>query len=130
MAAAMRTSRRPNPCLQSGPCFLLPTGPVSSFVVLSDPNLAKHVLRASDNPSNNIYGKGLVTEVSQFLFGQGFAVSQGEEWRVRRKVMAVSVLSRQLPSLKWLGNVETAVQDLQPALTSSLRKAAPRHESG
>jgi carotene epsilon-monooxygenase len=34
---------------ESGPVYLLPTGPVSSFLVISDPECAKHVLRATDN---------------------------------------------------------------------------------
>ena len=42
----------------------LPAGPASSFLVISDPAAAKHVLRASDNPKNPIYDKGLVAEVS------------------------------------------------------------------
>lgn len=72
---------------ESGPVYLLPTGPASSFLVISDPAAAKHVLRASDNPKNPIYDKGLVAEVSQFLFGDGFAVSGGDQWRVRRKAV-------------------------------------------
>lgn len=60
---------------ESGPIYLLPTGPVSSFLVISDPEAAKHVLMKSDNPKDNIYGKGLVAEVSEFLFGIGFATS-------------------------------------------------------
>lgn len=60
---------------ESGPIYLLPTGPVSSFLVISDPDAAKHVLQRSDNPKNNVYGKGLVAEVSEFLFGVGFATS-------------------------------------------------------
>ena len=54
---------------------LTPTGPISSFLVVSDPEAAKHVLRASDNPARPIYNKGLVAEVSKFLFGEGFAIS-------------------------------------------------------
>ncbi len=42
---------------QSGPVYLLPTGPASSFLVISDPAAAKHVLRGSDNPKVNIYAK-------------------------------------------------------------------------
>ena len=38
-------------------------GPVSSFLVVSDPEAAKHVLRATDNPKRPIYVKGLVAEV-------------------------------------------------------------------
>ena len=49
--------------LESGPVYLLPTGPASSFLVVSDPAAAKHVLRASDNPQRPIYDKGLVAEV-------------------------------------------------------------------
>ena len=39
-------------------------GPASSFLVISDPAAAKHVLRASDNPKTPIYDKGLVAEVT------------------------------------------------------------------
>lgn len=38
-------------------------GPVSSFLVISDPAAAKHVLRATDNPNQPLYVKGLVAEV-------------------------------------------------------------------
>ena len=43
---------------------LMLAGPISSFLVISDPAAAKHVLRATDNPRTPIYGKGLVAEVS------------------------------------------------------------------
>ncbi|KAL3153385.1 hypothetical protein ABBQ38_011724 [Trebouxia sp. C0009 RCD-2024] len=72
---------------ESGPVYLLPTGPASSFLVISDPAAAKHVLRASDNPKTPIYDKGLVAEVSTFLFGEGFAITGGDQWRVRRKAV-------------------------------------------
>ena len=57
---------------ESGPVYLLPTGPVSSFLVVSDPAAAQHVLRNYTN-----YGKGLIREVSEFLFGSGFAGKLG-----------------------------------------------------
>ena len=44
-------------------CIACCAGPASSFLVISDPAAAKHVLRASDNPRNPIYDKGLVAEV-------------------------------------------------------------------
>lgn len=72
---------------ESGPVYLLPTGPISSFLVVSDPEAAKHVLRSSDNPSRPIYEKGLVAEVAQFLFGEGFAIAGGDQWRVRRRAV-------------------------------------------
>ena len=73
--------------LESGPVYLLPTGPISSFLVISDPEAAKHVLRSSDNPNRPVYEKGLVAEVAKFLFGKGFAIADGEAWRVRRKAV-------------------------------------------
>jgi carotene epsilon-monooxygenase len=68
-----------------------PAGPVSSFLVISDPAAAKHVLRATDNSNNNIYDKGLVAEVSKFLCGEGFAVAGGDQWRVRRRAVSPSL---------------------------------------
>ncbi|KAG1673016.1 hypothetical protein FOA52_005946 [Chlamydomonas sp. UWO 241] len=76
---------------ESGPIYLLPTGPVSSFLVISDPVAAKHVLCSTDNTRRNIYDKGLVAEVAQFLFGDGFAITVGEKWRVRRRAVAPSL---------------------------------------
>lgn len=76
---------------ESGPVYLLPTGPVSSFLVISDPAAAKHVLRSTDNPQRNIYEKGLVAEVAKFLFGEGFAIAGGEQWRARRRAVAPSL---------------------------------------
>ena len=73
--------------LESGPIYLLPTGPVSSFLVVSSPEAAKFVLQTSDNPKKNYYNKGLVAEVSRFLFGDGFAVAGGESWRLRRRAV-------------------------------------------
>ncbi|KAK9823343.1 hypothetical protein WJX72_002053 [[Myrmecia] bisecta] len=72
---------------ESGPVYLLPTGPASSFLVISDPAAAKHVLRSTDNPKRPLYEKGLVREVSEFLFGDGFAVAGGDNWRVRRRAV-------------------------------------------
>ena len=138
-------------------------GPVSSFLVVSDPAAAKHVLRSTDNPKRPIYVKGLVAEVwghpeglllfmrakpwtevgmpsqvgpqhlkqsvvqhnqcsqntkgvsmldgvtckvatgsrvchrvcaaqvSEFLFGDGFAISGGDDWRVRRRAVGPSL---------------------------------------
>ncbi|CAG9461633.1 unnamed protein product [Pedinophyceae sp. YPF-701] len=84
---------------ETGPVFLLPTGPVSSFLVVSDRETIKHVLRGSDNPANDLYSKGLITEVSQYLFGVGFAVAQGEEWRVRRKAVGPALHRKYLEAM-------------------------------
>jgi carotene epsilon-monooxygenase len=77
--------------LASGSIYLLPTGPISSFLIVSEPAAAKHILRSSDNARRNVYGKGLVAEVSKFLFGDGFAVAEGQLWTARRKAVAPSL---------------------------------------
>jgi carotene epsilon-monooxygenase len=74
-----------------GSAYLLPTGPVTSFLVLSDPASAKHVLNAYST-----YEKGLVREISQFLFGKGFVVADGEPWKVRRRAVSPS-LHKKIP---------------------------------
>ena len=76
--------------LTTGSIYLLPTGPISSFLIVSEPAAAKHILRSSDNPRRNVYGKGLVAEISKFLFGDGFAVAEGQLWTARRKAVAPS----------------------------------------
>jgi len=70
----------------SGPVYLLPTGPTTNFLVISDPQCAKHVLR-----DYTLYNKGLVSEISNFLFGDGFAVAEGELWQARRRAVAPSL---------------------------------------
>lgn len=60
-----------------GPVYRLAAGP-RNFVVVSDPAIAKHVLRNYGTK----YSKGLVAEVSEFLFGSGFAIAEGSLWTV------------------------------------------------
>lgn len=62
---------------QYGPIYRLAAGP-RNFVIVSDPAIAKHVLRNYGTK----YGKGLVAEVSEFLFGSGFAIAEGSLWTV------------------------------------------------
>lgn len=60
-----------------GPVYRLAAGP-RDFVVVSHPAVAKHVLR-----NYGKYAKGLVSEVSEFLFGSGFAIAEGQLWTVK-----------------------------------------------
>lgn len=75
-----------------GPVYRLAAGP-RNFVVISDPEAAKHVLR-----NYGKYAKGLVSEVSEFLFGSGFAIAEGQLWTVRRRAVLPS-LHRKYPSV-------------------------------
>ncbi|XP_058212750.1 carotene epsilon-monooxygenase, chloroplastic isoform X2 [Rhododendron vialii] len=68
-----------------GPIYRLAAGP-RNFVVVSDPAIAKHVLR-----NYGKYSKGLVSEVSEFLFGSGFAIAEGQLWTVRRRAVVPSL---------------------------------------
>lgn len=63
-----------------GPIYRLAAGP-RNFVVVSDPAIAKHVLR-----NYGKYAKGLVSEVSEFLFGSGFAIAEGPLWTMCREI--------------------------------------------
>ncbi|KAI9122036.1 hypothetical protein K1719_006725 [Acacia pycnantha] len=73
-----------------GPIYRLAAGP-RNFVVVSDPAIAKHVLR-----NYGKYAKGLVSEVSEFLFGSGFAIAEGALWTVRRRALVPSLHKRYL----------------------------------
>ncbi|EPS64627.1 hypothetical protein M569_10150 [Genlisea aurea] len=71
---------------QYGPIYRLAAGP-RNFVVVSDPSIARHVLRNYGTK----YGKGLVAEVSEFLFGSGFAIAEDSLWTVRRRAVVPSL---------------------------------------
>ncbi|GAB2257704.1 hypothetical protein Droror1_Dr00013864 [Drosera rotundifolia] len=62
------------------------------FVIVSDPEIAKHVLRGYGTR----YGKGLVREVSEFLFGEGFAIAEGTLWMARRRAVVPSLHKKYL----------------------------------
>ncbi|XP_073044340.1 carotene epsilon-monooxygenase, chloroplastic [Primulina eburnea] len=74
-----------------GPIYRLPAGP-RNFVVVSDPPIAKHVLKNYGAK----YAKGLVAEVSEFLFGSGFAIAEGSLWTVRRRAVVPSLHKKYL----------------------------------
>ncbi|KAG8376630.1 hypothetical protein BUALT_Bualt09G0083400 [Buddleja alternifolia] len=74
-----------------GPIYRLAAGP-RNFVIVSDPAIAKHVLRNYGTK----YGKGLVAEVSEFLFGSGFAIAEGSLWTVRRRAVVPSLHKKYL----------------------------------
>ncbi|WOL10144.1 carotene epsilon-monooxygenase, chloroplastic isoform X2 [Canna indica] len=76
--------------LEYGPIYRLAAGP-RDFVVVSDPAIAKHVLR-----NYGKYAKGLVSEVSEFLFGSGFAIAEGPLWTVRRRAVGPSLHKKYL----------------------------------
>ena len=70
--------------------YLLPTGPVSSFVVVSDPEALRYVLQGYGRLNN----KGTIAEVGggeNGAFGDGFALLEGQKWKLRRKAVAPGI---------------------------------------
>lgn len=68
--------------LTYGGIFRLTFGP-KSFLIVSDPSIAKHVLR--DN--SKAYSKGILAEILEFVMGKGLIPADGELWRVRRRAI-------------------------------------------
>ncbi|KAL8201979.1 hypothetical protein R6Q57_011126 [Mikania cordata] len=68
--------------LTYGGIFRLTFGP-KSFLIVSDPSIAKHILK--DN--SKAYSKGILAEILEFVMGTGLIPADGEVWRVRRRVI-------------------------------------------
>lgn len=68
--------------LTYGGVFRLTFGP-KSFLIVSDPSVAKHILK--DNPKG--YSKGILAEILDFVMGKGLIPADGEIWRVRRRAI-------------------------------------------
>ena len=108
--------------LESGPVYLLPTGPVTSYVVVSEPSCVKHVLRSYGTK----YIKGTISEAGKFLFGVGVALAEGEPWKVRRKAIGpalhrkyVEVMVNRVfgPSaIKMVAQLEDSTQSNKPVV--------------
>jgi carotene epsilon-monooxygenase len=80
---------------ESGPVYLLPTGPVTSYVVVSDPDCIKQVLFNYGSK----YIKGTIAEAGEFLFGLGVALQENEAWKIRRKAVAPSLHRRYVEAM-------------------------------
>ncbi|GAB2218540.1 hypothetical protein Droror1_Dr00001767 [Drosera rotundifolia] len=68
--------------LTYGGIFRLTFGP-KSFLIVSDPAIAKHILK--DNCK--AYSKGILAEILDFVMGKGLIPADGEIWRVRRRAI-------------------------------------------
>jgi cytochrome P450 len=68
--------------IQFGGVYKLLFGP-KSFIVISDPIIAKHILR--DNAK--AYDKGLLAEILEPIMGKGLIPADPETWKVRRKAI-------------------------------------------
>ncbi|KAJ1281637.1 hypothetical protein BS78_04G320900 [Paspalum vaginatum] len=68
--------------LTYGGIFRLNFGP-KSFLIVSDPAIAKHILREN----SKAYSKGILAEILEFVMGTGLIPADGEIWRVRRRAI-------------------------------------------
>ena len=80
---------------EAGPVYLLPTGPVTSYVVVSDPDCIKQILFNYGSK----YIKGTIAEAGEFLFGLGVALQENEAWKIRRKAVAPSLHRRYVEAM-------------------------------
>ncbi|GAA0165056.1 oxygenase [Lithospermum erythrorhizon] len=72
--------------LTFGGIFRLTFGP-KSFLIVSDPTIAKHILK--DN--SKAYSKGILAEILDFVMGKGLIPADGELWRIRRRTIVPAV---------------------------------------
>eukprot|EP00887_Chlorella_sp_A99_P003071 scaffold9.g3071.t1 len=77
-----------------GKIFRLAFGP-KSFIIISDNELAKQVLMTN---ANN-YSKGLLSEILDFVMGQGLIPADGQVWRVRRRAIVPSLHKKYIAAM-------------------------------
>ncbi|CAL5404011.1 unnamed protein product [Camellia sinensis] len=98
--------------LTYGGIFRLTFGP-KSFLIVSDPSIAKHILR--DN--SKAYSKGVLAEILEFVMGKGLIPADGEIWRVRRRAI-VPALHQKVS--RWLHRYVAAMISLFGKATDRL----------
>lgn len=69
---------------ECGPVFKLAFGP-RSFIVVSDPVIARHIL-AAPGPDTR-YDKGMLAEILQPIMGKGLIPADPDTWKRRRRVI-------------------------------------------
>lgn len=95
-------------------CF----GP-KSFLVVSDPAQAKHVLR----DANSCYDKGILAEILKPIMGKGLIPADPETWAVRRRAI-VPAFHR-----AWLNHMVGLFGHCNAGLLSSLEVAATKDDA-
>lgn len=93
-----------------GPIFNLSFGP-KSFLVISDPVMARHILRDS---SPEQYCKGMLAEILEPIMGNGLIPADPKIWKVRRRAVVPGFHKR------WLTNMITMFGDCADRLVTNL----------
>jgi cytochrome P450 family 97 subfamily B polypeptide 3 len=95
-----------------GPIFTLAFGP-KAFLVISDPVMARHILRES---SPDQYCKGMLAEILEPIMGKGLIPADPATWRVRRRAIVPGFHK------KWLNRMVTLFADRAQILVDDLSK--------
>mmetsp|Transcript_22568 Transcript_22568/g.51197 ORF Transcript_22568/g.51197 Transcript_22568/m.51197 type:complete len:731 (+) Transcript_22568:200-2392(+) len=77
-----------------GPIFNLSFGP-KSFLVVSDPVMARHILKSSPEQ----YCKGMLAEILEPIMGDGLIPADPKIWKVRRRAVTPGFHKRWLNSM-------------------------------
>eukprot|EP00579_Thalassiosira_antarctica_P004266 CAMPEP_0201890918 /NCGR_PEP_ID=MMETSP0902-20130614/33197_1 /ASSEMBLY_ACC=CAM_ASM_000551 /TAXON_ID=420261 /ORGANISM="Thalassiosira antarctica, Strain CCMP982" /LENGTH=769 /DNA_ID=CAMNT_0048421911 /DNA_START=173 /DNA_END=2482 /DNA_ORIENTATION=- len=93
-----------------GPIFNLSFGP-KSFLVISDPVMARHILRDS---SPEQYCKGMLAEILEPIMGDGLIPADPKIWKVRRRAVVPAFHK------KWLNNMISLFGDCGDRLCNDL----------
>ena len=80
--------------LAYGEMFVLAIGP-KKFVVVSDNAVAKEMLLTQAKS----FSKGLLSEILDFVMGQGLIPANGDVWKIRRKVIVPSLHKKYVTSM-------------------------------
>mmetsp|Transcript_5484 Transcript_5484/g.7947 ORF Transcript_5484/g.7947 Transcript_5484/m.7947 type:complete len:758 (+) Transcript_5484:371-2644(+) len=94
-----------------GPIFNLSFGP-KSFLVVSDPVMARHILRES---SPDQYCKGMLAEILEPIMGKGLIPADPATWKVRRRAIVPGFHKR------WLKRMNTLFADSAEILVNDLK---------
>lgn len=95
-----------------GPIFNLSFGP-KSFLIISDPVMAKHILRTAPT---NAYCKGILADVLSPIMGKGLIPADPATWKVRRRAIAPSFHRR------WLNKMINLFAERAEILSYDLEK--------
>ncbi|KAF8056787.1 CYP97A3 [Scenedesmus sp. PABB004] len=80
--------------LRYGKIFRLSFGP-KTFIIISDPGYARQVLSTHADK----YSKGILSEILDFVMGQGLIPADGEVWRVRRRAIVPALHKKYVASM-------------------------------
>jgi cytochrome P450 len=100
-----------------GPIFNLSFGP-KSFLVVSDPVMARHVLKES---SPEQYCKGMLADILEPIMGKGLIPADPATWKVRRRAIVPGFHKRWLNRMVTLfgDRAQILVDDLEPKAAAS-----------